>query len=554
MGDLELTPLFDRIFDEIIGGLNELKSDISSQKTEKSENTTPIDTKVLWFSRLIWINENITREYLNTIKSLGGSSNELSENLKKEFWFEKIESKITVNMWCFLFYVKKCCNNNFENILPLVYNMMLGSENVITSYIENGYFKKFLWLIETYWDSIYEYLKFCSAFDNSYINRWISHIYGRNFWESVDAMINRYKSILKNLSDAGNNSFSSVEDVVKAKQIWLKNTSSLVQFIENFAEESESMNLFSFLKEYPQKISNLWWKEVETINLSINSWINFAFRWIIEMVKSRTDIDFPHLKDNASETDKNKWKQQWEKIIEEYGNMLRDYIAKDKIDDSDKKQKTFDKIFFTSSHASTLSGSDDDVMPTKDWSWQFSWNDVSDYSVAKSELNTKASNESGDRMLSDIEKYVKDHPNEKILVCINHHGLSDWSSGNWWSKEDWMRLANLSPNIKIRSIRCFFWAAFDDENLYNYSASLSWFSNNTITFTSVTEIINEAWSKNLWFHEMEIYTRLNYPVSITPLTDRMEYENRNTWELEKLNIWLAQNDEQVNNDFDVNYA
>jgi hypothetical protein len=31
-------------------------------------------------------------------------------------------------------------------------------------------------------------------------------------------------------------------------------------------------------------------------------------------------------------------------------------------------------------------------------------------------------------MLSDVEKYVKEHPNEKILICIEQHGNPDGSS------------------------------------------------------------------------------------------------------------------------------
>ncbi len=527
---------------DISNELDEHKKSISSSNNEKPKNNA--DSWILKFSNFMWINENITYEYINIIKKFGANSDVLDENLKKELWFEMIEWKITNNMWCFLFYVKKFCKNNSEKILPLAYDMMQGSEKVIISFVENGSFKKFLWFFETYWDSIYEYLKFCSPFEKSYIKSWISNIYGRNFWETLNDMKNRYKKTAWNTTNNGKENNTNVEDIIKTRQNWLGNTSFLVQFIENFVEESESINLFSFLKKYPQKLNNLWWKEVKTIDLSTNFGINFAFRGIIEMIKSRPDIDFPHLKKNASKLDMEKWKQQREKIIKEYENMLRDYIAKDKPNNPEEKGKTFDKIFFTSSHENTLSGSDDDVMPSKDWAQQFSWNNVSDYSAGKLGNNNLMENR---KMISDIEKYVQEHPNEKILVCVNHHGKTDWSSGNWWTKEDWLRLANISPNVKIWSIRCYFWSAFDNKNIYNQKASLSWFSSNTITFTSVTEIINEAWKKNLWFHEMEIYTRLTYPVSITPLTENMEYKNWNTWKTETSKIWLAQNDVWQNN-------
>ena len=155
-------------------------------------------------------------------------------------------------------------------------------------------------------------------------------------------------------------------------------------------------------------------------------------------------------------------------------------------------------------------------------------------------------------MLNDIKGYVEQHPNEKILVCVVEHWEQNWSSKNWWSKENWLELANLSPNLKIWSIRCFFWAAFENEEIYNNKSSVSWFSNHIPTLWNISDYINEACGLWLWFHEMEIYTRLNYPVSVAPLTESMEYTNRNTWETEIWKIWLAQNDNQdIPN---INYA
>ena len=544
-----------RSLDGLQTEIRETKSlkDLQTEIEKMNEEWIKKVRKVLDFSKYIWIDEYTAYEYLNIIKKSNNLPDQLDEDLKKVLWFETINSKITVNMWCFLFYVKKFCQKNFENILPLVYDMMLGSEKVISSFVESGSFKKFLLFIESYWDSSYEYLKFCSPFDNSYINLWISNIFGKNFWETFEEMEVRYQKMLKNFSTNNGAEKLTVEDLVKIRQAWLKSTSALVQFIENFVEEPESLNLYAFLKENPQKLNNLWWKEIKSINLSVNSWINFAFRWIIEMVKSRTDIEFPRFKKNASAPEKEERKQQREKIIKEYENMLKNYIAKDKI--KENKGKTFDKIFFTTSHEESIDGSDDDVMPSKDWVLQFSWKDISDYSVKEPKYNKEKYGNASRKMLYDIREYTKEHPNEKILVCVNHHGKVDWSSGNWWTKEDWKELANISPNIKIWSIRCYFWSVFDEETIYNSKASVSWFSNKTITFASVTEVINDARNKNLWFHEMEIYTRLNYPVSITPLTDGMEYENRNTWKTEISKIGLAQNiDHQRNNDFDEDYT
>ena len=53
---------------------------------------------------------------------------------------------------------------------------------------------------------------------------------------------------------------------------------------------------------------------------------------------------------------------------------------------------------------------------------------------------------------------------------------------------------------------------------------------------------------------MEIYTRLNYPISVTPLTESMEYINWNTWKSEIWKIGLAQNNVWQGDNNDKNYA
>ena len=122
-----------------------------------------------------------------------------------------------------------------------------------------------------------------------------------------------------------------------------------------------------------------------------------------------------------------------------------------------------------------------------------------------------------------------------------------------------MRLANLSPNIKIRSIRCYFWKAFENENIYDNISSLSWFSNTTPVPVGIAimEALNKSLDKNLWFNEMEIYMRLNYQMAASPLTESMEYINQITWETEIWKVGLAQNDNQndnQNNNSSISYA
>jgi len=47
------------------------------------------------------------------------------------------------------------------------------------------------------------------------------------------------------------------------------------------------------------------------------------------MVKSRHDIQFPHISENPTESEKTRRENDWQKIIKEYEQILRNYIAKD---------------------------------------------------------------------------------------------------------------------------------------------------------------------------------------------------------------------------------
>ncbi len=73
---------------DISNELDEHKKSISSSNNEKPKNNA--DSWILKFSNFMWINENITYEYINIIKKFGANSDVLDENLKKELWFEMI--------------------------------------------------------------------------------------------------------------------------------------------------------------------------------------------------------------------------------------------------------------------------------------------------------------------------------------------------------------------------------------------------------------------------------------------------------------------------------
>jgi hypothetical protein len=154
----------------------------------------------------------------------------------------------------------------------------------------------------------------------------------------------------------------------------------------------------------------------------------------------------------------------------------------------------------------------------------------------------------------ELKTYLSENPNDKILVCINEHWSSDWSSANTMMKEDWLNLANLSENINIWSIRCYFWSAFETEQVADLKSSVSWYSMNTPALGPVVKSIDEAAKLGLWYHEMEIYSRLKYLTTVTPLSESMSYTNWNTWETEIGKVWLAQNDNSSGIDDWVDFA
>lgn len=492
-------------------------------------------------AKTYWIPYEVTNEYINILKDFYAPNKipngPMDKKLATQLWFNSWELELSNDDGVFFYYIKKLCPNKFKDVALLTITMILNEWIRTTPWRLNiKYWKSSIatksetsnvqWLkdimayIEIHWDSTYDILKFCSPFNWSYMKDAISNYKPNGWWDW------------------------ELEDT--------ESISMITQFFENFIYEPESINLLSFLKKYPQTLDNLWWKEIKSINLSLNSWINFAFRGIIEMVKSRPDIDFPHLKDNATDNDKNIWKWEREKIIKEYENILRNYIAKDFIDwNNTGNKKQFDRIFFTMPIWDDVV--DDGILPS-DWSQQFSWNEIYSYSFNLIKDSPEKKNQINTKMISDIEKYVKEHPNEKILICVEQHGNPDGSSWNWWTKEDWLNLANLSENIKIWSIRCYFWTAFENKDIYNQKASISWFSNLSTASSRTSEAINMALNKWLWFHEMEIYTRLNYLVSVSPLTESMGYIDWNTWEKKIWKIWLAQNHDWQSEDLDNNYA
>ena len=482
-----------------------------------------------------WISQEITNEYIKLIKE---NFPDWIDN-KKMIW-EKIGMEVFWNpyFWEFfqikdsflIFSLMKEYPEDYNNLINCLFEIIWWAfsertwgidPNINTDHKDlESYITDYYRLIKKYWTkNIFDYIKYCKPNASSYTRKW-SIIMGKTIYEW------------------GNDSRERM--------------SATIQFFEIFWDEPEAWNLFNYLKNNPQKLENLWWKELKTIDLNTENSINFCFRWILEMVKSRPDINPPHLKEQPTEEEKKQWENDWNHIIREYENMLRDYIAKDF--ENNSENKTFSKIFFTSPINDWVL---EEYNVSKDKIQNFSENQVLDYSYKVDKKDSEdiilekweteeEIKEKQKKMIKDIEEYVLSHPNEKILVCVEQHWNPDWSSWNGWSKEDWIKLANISPNIKIWSIRCLFWTAYENKDIYNNKSAVSWFSNKSITAAEVSSVINYALEKGVWFNEMELMTRMYYNYSVTPLTENMTYKNWETWEQEIRNIWLASTDRRAN--------
>ena len=482
-----------------------------------------------------WISQEITNEYIKLIKE---NFPDWIDN-KKMIW-EKIGMEVFWNpyFWVFQIQIKdsflifsliKEYPEDYNNLINSLFEIIWWAfsertwginPNINTDHKDlESYITDYYRLIKKYWTkNILDYIKYCKPNASSYTRKW-SIIMGKTIYEWATD--------------------------------FRESMSTTIQFFEIFWDEPEAWNLFNYLKNNPQKLENLWWKELKTIDLNTENSINFCFRWILEMVKSRPDINPPHLKEQPTEEEKKQWENDWNHIIREYENMLRDYIAKDF--ENNSENKTFSKIFFTSPINDWVL---EDYNVSKDKIQNFSENQVIDYSFKVDKKDSEniilekweteeEIKEKQKKMIKDIEEYVLSHPNEKILVCVEQHWNPDWSSWNGWSKEDWIKLANISPNIKIWSIRCLFWTAYENKDIYNNKSAVSWFSNKSITAAEVSRVINYALEKGVWFNEMELMTRMYYNYSVTPLTENMTYQNWETWEQEVRNIWLASTDRRA---------
>lgn len=348
---------------------------------------------------------------------------------------------------------------------------------------------------------------------------------------------------------------------MSAIQYFWENYRDSYEFMKEIFDNKIWSELYLFLSKYPQKLENLGWKEIKEIELTAKPWwYNFCFRWILEMIKSMWKIEIPILWKNSTESEEQKRKNNREAIVKWYENILRNYISMDKDENWNERprEKTFDKIFFASAK--------DNYNEDRNWAFQWEYNmedviknftnsfeDCS--SIVDNDWNLDNSNQKN--MIKKIKSYMNDpkHTNEKVLIFLWYHGGEDWSSTNGRSKEDRQELAKISPNIKIIGNRCYFWRAYSNDlnewnNIYSIQSPVSWSSNDTEWYSNFVAEMREWFNKGLWFHELEIYTRLHYYGAFTPLTDFVDYADFNTWEKKYWKIWLADawNGKQSNND------
>ena len=493
---------------------------------------------------------DIVDEFLSKIKwtwkELLLASNLNDDQLNSLFWSDiSTLKKYPMFQWEIkfyipLYYLKKLCPDNYVEIMDSMIHIIMGFEemvwdewNLINAKVKNREesFKHLYRFVEKNWSASASMLDYFVAHDWTYLKKSTYPIVKAMFLNDKDTNV-----------DKQNYCYNYYES------LW-----SAIQFYESFIIEPEWVNLFEYLKSTPTKLSNLWWKIVNEIDLNTDKWINFCFHWILSMVKSRPDISFPVYKHNMSENELNEWKQLWNNIIKEYENVLREYILQDfniseNWDRIEKPiDKTFDKVYCISPKWDPVIV---DYYISNDTIQSFTSNPVSDYSyerVGDEKKDKESANIKWKEFIDDLRGYLVNHPNDKILVCISEHWEADWSSRNDWSKDDWLKLANMSPNLKIWSIRCFFWTAFEQEEITNLKSSVSWYSNNSPTWWPVTLVINDAAKLGLWYHEMEIYSRLKYLTSVSPLTESLSYTDWNTWKTEIWKIWLAQNNSSVVN-------
>lgn len=336
-----------------------------------------------------------------------------------------------------------------------------------------------------------------------------------------------------------------------------------------------SHDLFTFLSKHPQKLENLGGKIINSISLPDNiHW----FRGVLEMIKSREDIDLPETLSYTK--DSTERKQQREKIIAEYRKLIMYKISLDFTTDSawnriEKGKSTFGQIFFAGAQQNYENAYELEweihYVWWEDHNWAFRHvkklqenlarytvdNGVQTFSseyVTDQNWNQIIDETKPKQMKDALRKYAGENPDERILVYIWYHG-DEKGDAPPFTKQDFLEIANISPRITILSDRCSFGDAYDNElqenaeensdYMYNMQSALSGAANKHVAYSMFGATLTDKLAKKnsprdeCGFHEAELYTRMLYDDAFSPLTVNREYTNRKTWKQETKNIWLA---------------
>lgn len=334
-------------------------------------------------------------------------------------------------------------------------------------------------------------------------------------------------------------------------------------------------DLYKYLKKFPSTLS-LNWKVLTNIHLSVEcseqKIISF-FRGILEMIKSRSDITLPD--SNLSVQNPEQRKTQRTNIITQYQTFLNQKIALDFTTNStnnnriEKKEQTFDQIFFcgatqdyseknqvinngeiTYINWEDWNGAYQNIHELSDWLQQFTKKKSFSNLSSKYDAHWVLHSLDPEKVIAKIQTYIKNpwNKSKKILLYLWYHWATDWSADPF-SKEHFLRLAKISPNIHIIAERCDFWYAYDnvldikdqdnEDYIYNLKSSVSWFSNKHNSTSAYRWYLLEGFNQWMWFHEAELYARTKYTDWFTPLTHIYEYRDPITNEIIKKPVWIA---------------
>ena len=290
-------------------------------------------------------NDKTENDVFNILENaLNDSIDEFSK--KQIFWdyADKIEP-ISFISWIKWFKIKKRIGNTMFNEYLNIFINKLNRYNWNKNGLKTNFFN----------DELPDFLLSSSrplTYDNleNYINCVNKGGHFDTFYTIEEQEILIYYNIdfwtIKNNNRKESTAKKYINKLKEYKKIWITkniiatlfhdyspNIYEIVEYIEDlFSLKEEWISLFYFLFSHPEtKLQNLWGKEINEIPLNVNE-INFCFRGILEMIKSKWGINvISYPWDDADLNKINEWENSRTIILKEYENLLRDYISLDLI-------------------------------------------------------------------------------------------------------------------------------------------------------------------------------------------------------------------------------